>query len=179
MTILSYVTDKVAKAKMLIWAPQAKAQMVPVVQDVIRQSYLRAGALDLYDPSGMVPFLTDSWKIYTSHIVGWIEREKPGAVCVFGAISVPSIPILATADKVGAISLAGTARPGHSYDLLVADHYMLGDEIYAAGAYLSQESAQICNIVAADIARVLVASVFLLSLLLYWSGFPVIDWLKI
>ena len=67
-------------------------------------------------------------------------REKPAAIFLQGTFYAESLILAETGNSVGAIQIAGTDSE-HQLPFFIAacDYTLIGEELYAASAYLSRE----------------------------------------
>jgi len=67
-------------------------------------------------------------------------REKPATVFFLGAFYAESLILAETGHSVGAIQIAGTAMPAQlPFFVAACDYTLIGEELFAASAYLSKE----------------------------------------
>jgi hypothetical protein len=73
--------------------------------------------------------------------------------------------------SIGAVQIAGTANT-HQIPFFVAacDYCLIGEEIYAAGAYLSKDPVQTGSVVGQDFGKALACVLILLGLVLSAIG---------
>ena len=70
-------------------------------------------------------------------------REKPAACFFLGKFYAESLILAETGNAVGAIQIAGTAETTQlPFFVAACDYTLLGEELFAASAYLSGEPAQ-------------------------------------
>jgi hypothetical protein len=117
----------------------------------------------------------------------WIAQQNPVAYAA-GVMDVLSRPEVQGNVVVGALGeellllgevgateckfqLAGAARPGAAALLpLVTDDYLLGEEIYAAGAYLDPRPGRVVSLLAQDGIRMIVLLLIVLGVILATAG---------
>lgn len=76
--------------------------------------------------------------------------------------------------RQGAIQIAGTARTSQiPFFVATCDYTLIGEEIFAAGAYLSKEPSQVATIAAQDIGKIFALLLLISGLLLYAWGNPI------
>ena len=97
-------------------------------------------------------------------------REKPAACFYMGAFFAESLILAETGNTIGAIQVAGTAMPAQlPFFVAACDYTLIGEEFFAASAYLSGEADQLGSLKGQDIGKVIVVTgivvgVFALSL---------------
>ena len=110
-----------------------------VCQEITKQAYVEAGKPDLYkDDSNF--FITSDQFSYTAAVDGIMLREKPAANFFMGSYFAESLLLTETGASTGAIQIAGTDSD-HQLPFFVTtcDYTLIGEELYAASAYLSRE----------------------------------------
>jgi hypothetical protein len=148
--ILSHVAKQTAKYDTRILVVNALPEAHAISQEVVRQAYLSEGREDRFDPDSL-QFLSGG---FTAGVLGIYEREKIGANFLFGSFFFESLTLAEAGQKTGAIQVSGTANT-HQLPFLVAacDYTLIGEEIYAAGTYLSRNGAQIGSLVAQEVGK--------------------------
>jgi hypothetical protein len=94
-------------------------------------------------------------------------REKPAACFYMGCFFAESLLFAETANTVGAIQIAGTAEPAQlPFFVAACDYTLIGEEFYAASAYLSGDPDQLGSLKGQDFGKVLVACLLIVGSLL-------------
>ncbi|HCJ11453.1 MAG TPA: hypothetical protein DHW14_09885 [Clostridiales bacterium] len=134
-----------------------------VLEEITRQSYLEEGRPDAFNPDD-VRFLSAEQFAFASAVIGVYERERPAANIMIGAFYAESMIFAETASFQGMISIGGTAHT-HQLPFFVAacDYALIGEEIYAASAYLSKEPVLYGTVVGQDILKILVWIIILIG----------------
>jgi len=162
--ILGYVAKQTAKYDTNLLVVNALPDAHTISQEVVRQAYLSQGKEHKFNQN-MLRFLS---KGFAAGVLGIYEREKIGANFLFGSFFFESLTLAEAGQKTGAIQVAGTANT-HQLPFLVAacDYTLIGEEIYAAGTYLSKNRAQIGSLVAQEVGKYLSIIAILVGSLLY------------
>lgn len=166
LSILSYVAQKCAEYETDLIMPVSRSVLMTVAQEVVKESYLRAGRSDLYR-SDNVFYLTDDQFGYAAGVDGIISREKPGAIFLIGAFYAESLILAETGFAAGAIQIAGTAMITQlPFFIAACDYVLIGEELFAASAYLSRDLLDKITLRTQDISKALVmVSIFLGSII--------------
>jgi len=164
LSILGYVAQKCAEYETDFLMPVSRSVVMTVGQEVVKESFLRAGRSDLYR-SDMVFYLTDDQFGYAAGVDGIISREKPGAIFLIGAFYAESLILAETGFSAGAIQIAGTAMITQlPFFIAACDYVLIGEEIFAASAYLSKDILDKITLKIQDKAKMLVmATLFIAS----------------
>ncbi|MEM3615752.1 MAG: DUF6754 domain-containing protein, partial [Candidatus Methanomethylicia archaeon] len=92
-----------------------------------------------------------------------------------GAYWAESLQLSEVGYRVGAMQVSGTANTHQIPFFVVAtDYCLIGEEIFAAGAYLSKDPAMIGSIVAQDIGKIISLILIVLGILIGLSGSKII-----
>ena len=143
---------------------------VPIVMEAARESckeaYLKKGRPDLYKES-MVHYVTDDQFAYAAGVNGIMIREKPAAVFYQGKFYAESLILAETGSSIGAIQIAGTGSSSQiPFFVTACDYVLIGEEFYAASAYLSGSSEMIGSIKGQDYVKIL-CIIFMIVIILF------------
>ncbi len=150
--ILSHVAKRAARYDSKILVVNALPEAHAIASEVVRQAYLSEGKDKSYTSESM-RFLSGG---FTAGVLGIYDREPIGANFLFGSFFFESLTLAEAGQRTGAIQVSGTANT-HQLPFLVAacDYTLIGEEIYAAGTYLSRNEAQIGSLVAQEAGKYL------------------------
>lgn len=148
--ILGYVAKQSAKYDTRLIVVNGLPEAHAISQEVVHQAYVSEGKESKYDSNDML-FLSSG---FNAGVLGIYEREKLGANFMFGSFFFESLTLAEAGSRTGAIQVSGTANT-HQLPFLVAtcDYTLIGEEIYAAGTYLSRNGAQIGSLVAQELGK--------------------------
>ena len=170
LTILGRVAEQVATYDIKIRMPVSRSLVMTAARETIKASYQAAGRPDAYSDD-MVNYVTDEQFGYVAAVDGIMVRERPAAVFLLGACFAESLILAETGNSVGAIQIAGTARPAQlPFFIAACDFTLIGEELFAASAYLSGEPKALGSLKGQDVGKVIamasiVAGVALATLL--------------
>lgn len=150
MGILAYVASRTARQDVPLIVTNNKVMVQSLTEEIVRNAYVLEQKADAYNPDN-VRYLTDQQFGYATGVTGILRREQVACNILVGAFWAESLIFAQTGYEIGAIQIAGTANT-HQIPFFVAacDYCLIGDEIYAASAYLTQESVLLGSLVAAD-----------------------------
>jgi hypothetical protein len=131
-----------------------KPENIPLTENIIRDSYMAENRMDEYSPD-IVRHLSPNQQAYISGVQGIFFREKVAANIFIGCLWAEALPIVETGYRVGAMQVSGTASAVASIPALVAvcDYTLIGDEIYAAAAYASEDPKGLSSVLMSDISK--------------------------
>jgi hypothetical protein len=153
MNILGNVAEQVAHYDTDIIVPCSNPIVMTIEQELVKQAYTRAGRPEEYK-EGSIFFITDQQFAYASAVCGIMSRQTPAANFFMGAFAAESLLLAETGAGTGAIQIAGTASPSQIPFFIVAcDYTLIGEELFAAGAYMSREPLLLGSLKGQDIAK--------------------------
>jgi hypothetical protein len=139
MVILGRVAKKAAEYDVYLHVPVSKSLVMTTAQEVVKESFSAVGRPDAYSPDN-IHYLTDDQFGYAAGVDGIMVREMPATVFFLGAFYAESLILAETGHSVGAIQIAGTAMPAQlPFFVAACDYTLIGEELFAASAYLSKE----------------------------------------
>ena len=182
LTILGRVARKVAEYQTALIVPNRDPIVYTVAEEAVKQAYLEAGRPDSYDPDSVF-FLTDSQFAYVAGVNGIMMRDKPATNFYMGMFWAESLILAETGSLAGAIQIAGTdAVVQLPFFITTCDYTLIGEELYAASAYLSREPMQMGSIKGLDsckaILMVFIATGAVLSIVDLIAGTGTMLWLR-
>ncbi|HEY3314749.1 MAG TPA: DUF6754 domain-containing protein [Bacillota bacterium] len=145
--------------------------VMAINEEVIRQAYAESGRPDAYRPED-VRFLSP-WQFgYASAVLGIFQRERPAANIMIGTFLAESLIFAEAGHAVGAVQIAGTANTSQlPFFMAACDFCLLGEEIYAASAYLSRDPVLTGSVVGQDLAKIFLLGLVILGTLVE-NGWP-------
>ena len=174
MNILNQVAQKTADYETPLRVPCNDPIVMNVVREMVRTAYLNAGRPDAYNEENIF-FLTESQFAYAAGVDGMMVREKPAAIFLQGSFFAESLILAETGNSVGAIQIAGTDKE-HQLPFFIAacDYTLIGEELYAASAYLSREPMLLGSLKGQDYGKVMIFGAIVIGVILELFG---ITWL--
>lgn len=143
LTILGTVAKFAAEYDTPLEVQTARALVMTAAREAVQAAALSAGRPDYYDED-RIHYVTDEQFGYVASLCGWMNREKPAACFYMGKFYAESLFLAETGNAVGAIQIAGTAETTQlPFFVAACDYTLLGEELFAASAYLSGEPAQL------------------------------------
>ncbi len=170
MAILDYVARKAARNNVPLIMSNRIVMVQALSDAIIRDAYTSENRADAYNPDN-VRYLTDSQFGYATGVTGILRRERVATNILIGAFWAESLIFAQTGYEIGAIQIAGTANT-HQIPFFVAacDYCLIGDEMYAASAYISREPVLMGSLVAADYVKIVGIAVLVIGLFFMLAG---------
>ena len=132
-------------------------------RETVEAAYLGEGRPDAYNEDNIY-YLTDEQFGYTAGVQGAMVREKPAACFYMGAFYAESLILAETANSIGAIQIAGTAMPSQlPFFVAACDYTLIGEEFFAASAYLSNDPEQLGSLKGQDLGKIIAAILLILG----------------
>ena len=174
MTILGQVARRTADYETPLRVPCNDPIVLNVVREMVKSSYLDEGRPDAYNEDNIF-FLTESQFAYAAGVDGIMLREKPAAIFLQGTFYAESLILAETGNSIGAIQIAGTDSE-HQLPFFISacDYTLIGEELYAASAYLSREPMLLGSLRGQDWGKVLVFAMIMLGVGLELAG---VNWI--
>ena len=186
ITVLGKVAKTAAEYDARIEVPTCRSLVMSAARETVEASYLTAGRTDAYNPD-LIYYVTDEQFGFTAYVSGLIVRDRPAACFYMGAFFAESLILAETGNSVGAIQIAGTAMPSQlPFFVAACDYTLIGEEFFAASAYLSEQPEQLGSLKGQDMGKLLVGVVLVVGVLLATVGtitenqviLSAVDWFK-
>jgi hypothetical protein len=163
LIILESVAKMTARYQTPITVPVAYPIPFTIAEEMVKGGYLHAGRPEQYDPNS-VRFVSPEQFAYVAALTGIMLRDKPAAHIFMGSFFAESLLLAETGFSTGAIQVAGTANVHQLPFFVVAcDYTLIGEELYAASAYLSGEPRLVGGLKGADLMKVLIILMVLIG----------------
>jgi len=170
MLILGHLSKRTAAYETPIIVPCNDPLVMAAEREIVQQAYLEAGKPDAYKPENIF-YVTDSQFGYAAAVDGIMMREKPAANFFMGMFFAESLILAETGNRTGAIQIAGTdADTQLPFFITACDYTLMGEELYAASAYLSRNPLLVAQLKGQDLGKVLLAAALLIGATLVTLG---------
>ncbi|MEZ5358624.1 MAG: fibronectin type III domain-containing protein [Candidatus Zixiibacteriota bacterium] len=164
-TILGRVAKKVAEYQTSLIVPCYDPIVMTVAQETVKTGYYDAGRPDAYNEDDVF-FLTNQQFAYVSGVNGIMVRQKPATNFYLGKFYAESLIMAETGNSINSIQIAGTDEVTQIPFFVVAcDYTLIGEELYAASAYLGREPVLLGTLKAQDWAKACVLICIILGVL--------------
>ena len=153
VTILGYVSRTVAEYDTQIVVPTNRSLVMTTARETVKQAYLAVGRPDSYREDNIY-YTTDEQFGFVAAVNGLLIRSKPATCFYMGAFFAESLVLAETGNSVGAIQIAGTAQPAQlPFFVAACDYTLIGEELFAASAYLSGDPKQLGSLKGQDVGK--------------------------
>lgn len=176
LNILGEVAKKTAQYNTKLIVPNADPIVYVVAQEIVKESYTKAGRPDAFDPDSVF-FLAREQMAYAAGISGIMTREKPATNFLIGYFAAESLVLAETGASTGAIQIAGTdALAQLPFFITACDYTLIGEELYAASAYISKQPLLLGAIKGEDWGKLVIATILVIaSMIGLLTKFPVLN----
>lgn len=139
-TMLGRVAKKTAEYQTSVRVPCYDPMVMTIAQDIVKSSYLDAGYPEAYRQDDVF-FVTQDQFSYVAAVNGMMIRERPATNFYIGKFYAESLILAETGNYAGSIQIAGTDEITQiPFFVAACDYTLIGEELYAASAYLSREA---------------------------------------
>lgn len=153
IVILGRIARQVAEYDTKLLVPTSKSLVMTTGRETVKEAFISAGRPDAYNDN-IVTYLTDEQFGYVAGVNGIMVREKPATCIYFGAFFAESLILAETGNSIGAIQIAGTAQAAQlPFFIAACDYTLIGEELFAASAYLSHDPKQLGSLKGQDIGK--------------------------
>lgn len=169
-SILAEVSRKVAQYDTQLKVPHFDPIVMTVSKEIVKQSYTEAERPDSYRDD-INFFVSQDQFSFAAAVDGMIHREKPAACFFIGHFMAESLLLAEVGATTGAIQIAGTEQESQlPFFFTSCDYTLIGEELYAAGAYLSKEPMLVSTLKVQDFGKAFVMVSIAAGSLLVMAG---------
>ncbi|MCX6344550.1 MAG: hypothetical protein NT018_05680 [Armatimonadetes bacterium] len=168
--VLGHVAQTAAKMGARVIVFTCVPVVIPVAEDVVKGAYAAEGRPELFDAKD-IRFLAaqgDQTALASAQIM---KDEKTASHFYFGSYDFTALLYTEPGQHVGAVQIAGCAEPNQiPFFIATCDYTVIGEELYAAGAYLTREPTMLGSIVGQDYCKIAILLVIIAGTLLVTFG---------
>jgi hypothetical protein len=174
--ILGRVAQRTARYDTALRVANCDPMVMAVSQETVRAAYLEAGRPDAYNSDNIFLAATEQFA-YAAAVEGMMVRERPAAHIMMGYFYAESLLLAETGTTTGAIQIAGTdAYTQLPFFVTTCDYTLMGEELYAASAYLAREPRLLGSLKGQDMGKAVLLAVLVLGCLLATLGWPMLTY---
>ena len=156
LAILGKVAKKAAEYDTKILVPCRDYLVLPVAQEIVKEAHYEAGRPDTFDKSSVF-FITSTQFAFVAGVNGIMIREKTATNFYMGMFWAEALLMTETGAGTGAIQISGTdAVTQIPFFITTCDYTLIGEELYAASAYMAREPKQLGTLKAVDYLKLLI-----------------------
>jgi len=174
LSILSYVAKQAAVYGAFLEVPNTDPLTFTAARETVKQAYMEAGKPDQFKEE-MVTYITYDQFAYAASVSGKMVRERPATNFLIGSFYAEALIFAETGQSIGAIQIAGTADVTQlPFFVTACDYTLMGEELYAASAYLSREPVLLGSIKAQDMVKAILLAITGIGIIAYAFGWSII-----
>ena len=169
-TLLGRVAKKTAEYQTQVLVPCYDPIVMTIAQEIVKSSYMDAGRPELYRQDDIF-FVTQDQFPYAAAVNGIMLREHPATNFYIGKFYAESLVMAETGNLAGSIQIAGTDEVTQiPFFVAACDYTLIGEELYASSAYLSQEPPLLGTLKAQDYGKAIGAIILIVGTILAILG---------
>lgn len=163
--IMGYIGKLAARFRQRFFVPQRDVRVMALVSEFLTEVYRKEGRPELFVQDA-VPYLSDDQFSYAAGYMGMVHRERAGACFLMGSFAAESLILAEAGQQMGAMQVAGTISYTQiPFFITTCDYVVIGEELFAAGAYLSDDPVQKGSIAGQDLAKAVLATMMLVGII--------------
>jgi hypothetical protein len=167
MNILGEIAKKTAQYNTTLIVPNSDPIVYTVAREMVKEAHASVGRPDTFKPDNVF-FITQEQFAYAAAVDGIMVRDKPATIFLIGWFAAEALILAETGATTGAIQIAGTdAIYQLPFFITACDYTLIGEELYAASAYLSREPLLLGSLVGQDYGKLVILVVLLVATALY------------
>lgn len=156
MNILGEVARKIARYDSALIVPNRWSVTYTVSKEVVKEAFVAEGSPEKFRDE-YVRYVTEAQFGFAAAINGIMTREKPATNFFIGRFWAESLIMAETGAQTGAFQIAGTDSVLQlPFFVSACDYTLMGEELYAASAYLSREPVLLGSLKAQDYGKIVV-----------------------
>jgi uncharacterized MAPEG superfamily protein len=157
LTVLDYLAGQGATFDAPPIVTVADPTLLPMAQDVLRHAYARQGDVENYDPK-QVRLISPEPTAYAAGVMDVLGHEPLAANIMIGNFGDEYLLMGEVGAQKDIDQIGGATNPQTlPFVFASTDQALIGEEIFAGGAYLASLPAHIGSLVAQDVMRLLCA----------------------
>jgi len=164
--VMTHVARLAARYGNRLLVPVSDPIVLAVAEEATREAWLAEGKPEAHRPED-VRFLSGEQFAFAAGMMGLMMREEVASTFLFGYFYAESLLLAEAGQEAGAIQVAGTpATTQIPFFIVSCDYTIIGDEYYAATAYLTQEPTLLGSLVGQDVSKAILLLLIILGTVL-------------
>ncbi len=153
LSVLNYTAQLAAQKNAEFIVSTPSPTLFPLAEAIVKEVYLASGKADRYN-ADMVRYLSDNQMAYCSAVMHLMKDEDVAANIQIGFFQAENLITLEAAKDTGAINIGGAYRMLRIPDMAIGcDFFLVGEEVFAAGAFCSQDPLQLGSLLGQDMSK--------------------------
>jgi hypothetical protein len=165
LTLLKGILQKAKQLHVPVILPQNSPECVAYLESFLEQNEFHDSS-----PAPSVQFLSEDQFAFASGYMGLVHRHQTETAFLFGQFAGESLILSEAGRQVNAFQIAGSVSPEQvPFFICTCDYTLIGEELFAAGAYLSGDSSDLGNLRSQDILKLLLMLIIVVGII--WTYF--------
>ena len=163
---LRHIAKRAAVYRSRFFVPCSDPEALALTEATVQNAYRSEKKFSLYNPNS-IRFLSEDQFAYAAGYMGMTHRENVGAAFLFGHFAAESLILAEAGQQIGAVQVAATTDAAQvPFFITACDYTLIGEELYAAGAYLSKDPVQTGSLRGQDLGKAIILGLILLGVAL-------------
>jgi len=178
LAILGKVIERAARSGTRTIVPNRDPVVMTVARAIGQEACLVAGRPEFYRDEDIY-YATYSQFGYAAAMVGTMVRERPAVNFFMGNFAGEALILAETGYTMGAMQIAGCdADTQLPFFITTCDYTLIGEELYAASAYLSRDPVLLGSLKGQDLAKAILIGLIGVGVLLAIVGIEIGGFLR-
>jgi hypothetical protein len=170
LTAVSALAERAATSSVTAIVTTASPLVLPLLENASERAFSAAGAPGEGDAT-LVRFAAPDRSAFAVSVSDAVQHEGVSASMVSGSLGDEILIFSERAHDAGALQVAGTDTAlSVPVAVATADHLLIGEQIYSAGAYLGQQRSHVASLQAQDWLRLLVVAAIIAGVIIRTLG---------
>jgi len=140
--------------------------VMPMAQEIVQNAFNEVGRPDAYNPNDIFFVSYDQFP-FCAGVNGLTVRERVATIFYMGFFNAEALLLTETGNQTGAFQIAGTdAITQVPFFITTCSYTLIGEEFYAASAYISRNPDLVSMLKASDYFKVIIVAVIIIGTLL-------------
>ena len=164
LSILKGILTKAKALKVPVLLPQNSPECVAYLESFFEEHCFSSEE----QSSPKIHFLSEDQFAFASGYMGLVHRHETEAAFLFGQFAGESLILSEAGRQVNAFQVAGSVSPEQvPFFICTCDYTLIGEELFAAGAYLSNDTKDLGNLRSQDIIKLIIMVIIVVGALLH------------
>jgi hypothetical protein len=156
--VLGRVARTAAEYDCQVLVPTSRSLVMTACRETVEAACLTAGRPEAYRADD-ITYLADEQFAYVAGVTSMMSDLRPAACFYFGQFFAESLFLAEAGNAIGSLQIAGTAETTQlPFFVAACDYTLIGEEFFAASAYLSREPDQLGAVQGQDYGKLLAMS---------------------
>lgn len=170
LSLIGYTAGLCAERGIKMLTGTTHTTIIPLIDDVLTQAYSVQAVPELHDISDIRWF--PSQMAYVAGTDTMFKYEKPGAQIMIDTWWAEALAFCEIGRRAGAFQIGGTDyRPYMPYFIATCDYALIGEEIFVASAYISEDPEPKATVLTEDLIKFLIIGITIVFGIIVTAGF--------